>query len=324
MINREIIRTKIVQLTYAYYQNGTKDLNAAEKELFFSIDKAYELYHTLLRLITAITREGRKHVEVAQARAEREGTAAPSTRFIDNLFALQVESNIELANAQKDEGDLWEQETDFIRKLYLQIVASGIYRDYMAAEGTDYAADRELWRVIYRRIIQNNEDLEKVLEDHSLYWNDDKEVVDTFVLKTIKRFTQSEGAQQALLPEFDAEEDREFARTLFRATILNSAEYQRYMGEASRNWDFRRLAYMDVVIMQIAIAEMMTFPTIPISVSINEFVDIAKLYSTPKSAGYVNGMLDAIARHLVRTGRLKKAIVEKNDNTIITDNNNEQ
>ena len=150
-----------------------------------------------------------------------------------------------------------------------------------------------------------------MLEEQSLYWNDDKEIVDTFVLKTIKRFDEKKGAHQELLPEYDNVEDKEFARKLFRATIMNANEYQRYMSDASRNWDFSRLAYMDIVIMQIAIAEMLTFPSIPVSVTINEFVDIAKLYSTPRSASYINGMLDAIARHLIQKGLLLKHMDER-------------
>ena len=128
------------------------------------------------------------------------------------------------------------------------------------------------------------------------------------MLKTIKRFDEKNGAKQELLPEFDSEDEKDFARKLFRATILNANEYQRYMSEASRNWQFKRLAYMDIVIMQIAIAEMLTFPSIPISVTLNEYVDIAKIYSTPRSGGYINGMLDAIARHLINTGKLMKHI----------------
>jgi N utilization substance protein B len=171
-----------------------------------------------------------------------------------------------------------------------------------------YDADRELWRKLYKAFIQENDELDTILEDQSLYWNDDKEIVDTFVIKTIKRFEEKNSSTQELLPEYDSEEDKDYARKLFRATIMNGEEYQRYMSEASRNWDFSRLAYMDIVIMQIAIAEMMTFPTIPISVTINEYVELAKIYSTPRSAGYINGMLDGIARHLVNTGRLLKTV----------------
>ena len=310
MINREIIRIKVVQLTYAYYQNGNKNIDTAEKELFFSLSKAYDLYNYLLALIVSITKEARKHLELAQARARREGTEMPSQKFAYNRFALQLEENKMLNDFMETQKKTWDNDVEFIKKLYKQITDSQIYSDYMASTEDSYAADRELWHKIYRTLIQENEELDALLEEQSLYWNDDKEIVDTFVLKTIKRFDEKNGAKQELLPEYDNEEDRDYARKLFRATIMNADEYQRYMSEASHNWDFNRLAYMDIVIMQIALAEIMTFPTIPISVTINEFVDIAKLYSTPRSGGYINGMLDAIARHLINTGRLLKHINE--------------
>jgi len=308
MINRELIRIKVVQLTYAYYQNGNKNIETAEKEMIFSLSKAYDLYNYLLALIVGITREARRHLEVAQSRAKREGTAMPSEKFVYNRFALQLEGNKALNDFIETQKKNWDDEPEFLKKLYTQIAESQIYKDYMADSDDSYEADRELWRKLYRTLIQYNEDLDSLLEEQSLYWNDDKEVVDTFVLKTIKRFDEKNGASQPLLPEYDSDEDKDYARKLFRSTIMNADEYQHYMSEASRNWDFSRLAYMDIVIMQIAIAEMMTFPSIPISVTINEYVEIAKLYSTPRSGGYINGMLDAIARHLVHTGRLLKQI----------------
>ena len=311
MINRELIRTKIVQLTYAYYQNGSKNIESAEKELIFSLSKAYDLYNYLLALIVGITGESRRHLEVAQSRAKREGTPMPSQKFAYNRFAMQLEGNKMLLDFMENQKKTWNDEPEFLKKLYLQITESQIYKDYMADEEDSYDADRELWRKLYRTLIQNNESLDALLEEQSLYWNDDKEVVDTFVLKTIKRFDEKNQSHQELLPEYDNEEDKDYARKLFRATIMNGEEYQRYMSEASRNWDFSRLAYMDIVIMQIAIAEMMTFPSIPINVTINEYVEIAKIYSTPRSSGYINGMLDAIAHHLVKTGKLLKHIEER-------------
>ncbi|MBE6248165.1 MAG: transcription antitermination factor NusB [Prevotella sp.] len=311
MINRELIRTKIVQLTYAYYQNGSKNIESAEKELIFSLSKAYDLYNYLLALIVGITGESRRHLEVAQSRAKREGTPMPSQKFAYNRFAMQLEGNKMLLDFMENQKKTWNDEPEFLKKLYLQITESQIYKDYMADEEDSYDADRELWRKLYRTLIQNNESLDALLEEQSLYWNDDKEVVDTFVLKTIKRFDEKNQSHQELLPEYDNEEDKDYARKLFRATIMNGEEYQRYMSEASRNWDFSRLAYMDIVIMQIAIAEMMTFPSIPINVTINEYVEIAKIYSTPRSSGYINGMLDAIAHHLVKTGKLLKHIEKR-------------
>lgn len=306
MINRKLIRVKIVQLTYAYYQNGHHNMDTAEKELLFSLSKAYDLYNYLLGLIVAITQEERRRVDIATRRAEREGTETPSQRFAFNKFATQLEENKQLNLFMEDKKMSWENDVEAVRKLCDQIEQSPLYQEYMMSDAEDYETDRELWRRIYRTLIQGNEDLDAILEEKSLYWNDDKEIVDTFVLKTIKRFDPANKADQELLPEYDDTEDRENALKLFRSTILNADTYQRYMSETSRNWNFSRLAYMDVVLMQIAIAEMLTFPNIPISVTINEYVDLAKLYSTPKSGGYINGMLDAIARHLVDTGRLLK------------------
>lgn len=306
MINRKLIRVKIVQLTYAYYQNGHHNMDTAEKELLFSLSKAYDLYNYLLGLIVAITQEERRRVDIATRRAEREGTEAPSQRFAFNKFATQLEENKQLNLFMEDKKMSWENDVEAVRKLCDQIERSPLYQEYMMSDAEDYETDRELWRRIYRTLIQGNEDLDAILGEKSLYWNDDKEIVDTFVLKTIKRFDPANKADQELLPEYDDTEDREYALKLFRSTILNADTYQRYMSETSRNWNFSRLAYMDVVLMQIAIAEMLTFPNIPISVTINEYVDLAKLYSTPKSGGYINGMLDAIARHLVDTGRLLK------------------
>ena len=311
MINREIIRIKIVQLTYAYYQNGNKNIDTAEKELFFSLSKAYDQYNYLLALMVAVAKEAKRRLEITEAKARREELPRPSTRFAYNRFTLQLEENRQLADFMGNQKRTWADDAEFVGRLFEQIEQSQIYKDYMSAPTDDYATDRELWRKLYKAFIQENDDLDALFEEQSLYWNDDKEIVDTFVLKTIKRFDEQNGPRQELLPEYDSEEDKDYARKLFRATIMNADEYQHYMSEASRNWDFSRLAYMDVVIMQIAIAEMLTCPSIPVSVSINEYVDIAKLYSTLKSGGYINGMLDAIARHLIHTGRLTKRIEER-------------
>ena len=311
MINREIIRNKIVQLTYAYYQNGNKNIETAEKELFFSLSKAYDLYNYLLALMPAISNEAKRRLEIIQNKARREGTEMPSSKFAINRFTLQLESNKQLNEFLETQHISWADKPEFVGHLYEQIAESTIYQEYMASPEDSYEADRELWRKIYRTLILENEELDAIIEEQSLYWNDDKEIVDTFVLKTIKRFSEQNGAKQELLPEYDSEEEKDFARKLFRATILNADEYQRFMSEASRNWDFSRLAYMDVVIMQIAIAEMLTFPSIPVNVTINEYVSIAKLYSTAKSGSYINGMLDGIARHLIKTGRMMKFMEEK-------------
>lgn len=261
MINRELIRIKVVQLTYAYYQNGNCNIENAEKELLFSLDKAYDLYHSLLDLMVAVTRVARQRVDVAKARHERGEGAKPSERFTLNKFALQLEENATLNEWRGRQKFTWDDDVTAVRSVLDSIEASEAYAEYMAAaDEPDYAADRELWRKLYKTFVVDNEEIDKVLEERSLYWNDDKYIVDTFVIKTIKRFTEKSDADQELLPEFKDMADRDFAVKLFRTSILNSEQYQHYMTQTTKNWDFSRLAYMDVVIMQIAIAEMLSFP----------------------------------------------------------------
>lgn len=277
----------------------------------FSLSKAYHLYNTLLLLVVAVTKMARKRYDVAAARADREGQERPSDRFAFNKFATQLEENTMLRTFVEEQRNVWDDKVEFVKNLFLRIEESEMYQEFMASDDDSYDAHRELWRKIYKYFVEDNEDLSALLEEESLYWNDDKEIVDSFVLKTIKRFDEKNGKNQELLPEYTDVEDREYARRLFRAAIMNSDQYQRYMTEASRNWDFSRLAYMDVVIMQLAIAEMLTFPAIPVSVTLNEYVELAKEYSTGRSAGYINGMLDTIARHLINTNKMHKTMPEK-------------
>ena len=301
MINRVLIRLKIVQIIYAYYQNGGKNLDTAEKELFFSLSKAYDLYNYLLLLMVEVTKQANKKLNAAKNKLiPTKEELFPNTKFVENRFIAQLEVNKQLLDFAGNQKKTWESEADFVKSLCEQIMESDIYKEYMASETSSYEEDREVWRKIYKKIIFNNAELDQVLEDQSLYWNDDKEIVDTFVLKTIKRFEEKNGAKQELLPEFKDDEDQDFARR------LNSDYYRHLISENTKNWDLDRVAFMDVIIMQIALAEVLSFPNIPVSVSLNEYVEIAKLYSTPKSGGFINGTLDGIVNQLKKENKLTK------------------
>lgn len=307
MINRVLIRLKIVQIVYAYYQNGGKNLDTAEKELFFSLSKAYDLYNYLLLLMVEVTKQAERKQNAAKAKLLPSAEELyPNTKFVDNRFIAQLEVNEQLRQFSESQKKTWENENEFVKNLCEKIMASDTYKNYMDAETSSYDEDRELWRKLYKTIIFDNDDLDQVLEDQSLYWNDDKEIVDTFVLKTIKRFEEEKGAKQELLPEFKDDEDQDFARRLFRRAILNADYYRHLISENTKNWDLDRVAFMDVVIMQIALAEILSFPNIPVSVSLNEYVEIAKLYSTPKSGSFINGTLDGIVNILKKENKLTK------------------
>ena len=308
MINRELIRLKVLQQTYAFYQNGNNKLDAAEKELFFSLSKAYDLYLYMLELMVEVNRIAEQTLVTATNRYNRvhEGEP-PSARFVNNQFIAQLAKNQQLKDFVENQKKTWADDEDFVRRLYSHITQSEIYQEWMQrSDNPTYEEDKELWRQIYRKIIVEYEDLDQLLEDKSLFWNDDRFIVDTFVLKTIRRFEKKNGANQELLPEYRDDEDREFARRLFRASILGAENYRMLISQSLHNWDLERVAFMDMLILQTALAEMFTFPQIPITVTINEYVDLAKYYSTPRSGGYVNGMLDAIARRLIAEGKLRK------------------
>ncbi|MBQ7554019.1 MAG: transcription antitermination factor NusB [Bacteroidaceae bacterium] len=307
MINRVLIRLKIIQIIYAYYQNDSKNLDAAEKELLFSLSKAYDLYNYLLLLMVGVTEYALKRIENGKIKKlATDEDLNPNMRFVENKFIQQLQSNkmlLEYAHRQKR---TWNDHEEFLKSLYEKIQATDIYKEYMAKGSTTYLEDRDFWRKLYKALICANEDLDRLMEEMSLYWNDDKEIVDSFVLKTINRFDEAEGADQELLPEFKDEDDRSFAIRLFRRSILNCDEYRKLINENTRNWDLNRVAFMDVIIMQVALAEILSFSNIPISVSLNEYVDIAKYYSTPKSGAFVNGTLDGIVKSLRLEGKITK------------------
>lgn len=306
MINRELIRLKVVQLVYAYYRDGEKNIESTEKELMFSLSKSYDMYRYLLLTICEVYECGVRALEIRRSRARRLNiTEDEDTAFADNRFARQLAENKQLAAFRDKVGAEWIDEA-LIRKLYKTIIESEEYGDYRKIKAPTYADDRAFWRKVYKAYFVGSDELDAYFEERSLYWNDDKTVVDSFVLKTIKRFDESAGAEQTLLPEYDSELDREFAVKLIHEVLANDEYYRNLIRENAKNWDFSRLAFMDLIIMQIALAEIVAFPTIPAAVSINEYLEIAKMYSTPRSHVYINGFLDALVKNLRAAGELMK------------------
>ena len=308
MINRVLIRLKVIQVIYAYYQNEGKSVEAAEKELFYSLSKAYDLYNYLLLLMVEVTRFADRRIDNRRHKLRPTyEDLNPNTRFIDNAFIAQLAQNKQLEEFSANQKRSWEDESEFVKRLFSLIEETKAYQEYMAKETLTYEDDRELWRKLYRNVIAQNEEIDEILEDQSLYWNDDKTIVDTFVLKTIRHFEAENGAEQELLPEFRNDEDKEFARKLLRNAITHADAYRKLMEDNAKNWDMERFAFMDILIMQVALAEIFSFPSIPTTVSLNEYVEVAKMYSTPKSGSFINGMLDTIVNQLKKENKLSKA-----------------
>ena len=307
MINRELIRLKLVQVLYSYHQRGLHNPDVAEKELLLSLDKAYDLYNYMLLLMTEVSRMATRMLEMRQSRSKRLDDGEKwSHKFVDNRFILQLESNRQLRSYCEKYALSWADHEEFVRTLYNNIEESECYKEYMSTDESTYEEDREIWRRIYRNFIVGNEELTGLLEDQNIYWNDDKFIVDTFVLKTINRFQPDSTASQPLMPEYKSDTDRDFALKLLRRTLIGQEYYNELICSNTRGWEFNRIAVMDRIILQLGLAEINTFPNIPVSVSINEYVEVAKAYSTPKSGKYINATLDTIAKKLIEEGKLTK------------------
>ena len=307
MINRVLIRIRVVQILFSCSHSETTDLRKAENELLFSLQKSYDLYFYLLSLMIELTNAYEQKVDARRSKLlPTEEDKRPNTKLLENKFIQQLRDNKELEKYLRERPFSWYEHDAFIRNLLEEILKSEAYKEYTDNDSGNYDNDREFWRKVFKHIICNNEDLYTILEDESLYWNDDIEIIESFVVKTIKRFEESKGSAQELLPMFKDESDREFAVKLLRESLWNGKEYREKIDQYTKNWETERIALMDMVIMQIAIAEIVTFPSIPISVSLNEYIDIAKSYSTAKSASFINGILDAIVKELKEENKIIK------------------
>ncbi|MEL7587400.1 MAG: transcription antitermination factor NusB [Prolixibacteraceae bacterium] len=310
MISRRIIRIKVLQVLYAYYTSPDKSINNTEKELFFSIQKTYDLYHYILQLPVEIANHANSLIELRKKKHfPTEEDLNPNRRFINNSIVRQLNSNQSLNKylAQSKLG--WSEEPELIKKLYNALVETDFYADYMSSEQHTYADDKKLIELLFGEVILQSEDLINSLEEQSIYWNDDLDFVVSMIIKTVKKFKEYAGDEQSLLPFFKDEEDREFAKNLFRKCILNHLDLKKIVEQHTVNWDIERIAFIDNMILELAIVEFLYFPSIPTKVTLNEYIELSKYYSTQKSRNFINGILDKSLKALkkedkvVKTGR---------------------
>ena len=307
MINRILIRIKVLQIVYSYYQNGNNDLKVAENELLFSLKKSYDLYHYFLLLIVDVTNLQRRILDARKNKyMPTEAELNPNTRLVDNRFTAQIAENEALRKYVAEQGLSWDNDGDFIKMVLDMILSSEQYGEYLNNENDSYETDKEFWRIVFKKLICGNEAIDDYLQDKSIYWNDDISIVETFTLKTIKQFEKAAGSKQKLLPMFKDLEDQSFAIKLFRQSLMKGSEVRERINKHMKNWETERIANMDLIIMQVALAEIMTFPTIPINVTLNEYIDTAKYYSTPKSGTFINGILDSVVNELKKEKLLLK------------------
>jgi N utilization substance protein B len=307
MISRRIIRTKVLQVLYAYYSSERDSLGNTEKELFFCISKSYDLYHYLLALVIEIADYAEERIEIRRRKHQpTKEDLHPNTKFISNQIIQQLRENRQL-NAYLDQKKLsWVNNPELVKELYLFLIESDFYKEYMADKNRSFLDDRKFVDKIFTKIILVTEDLYEMLEEQSIYWNDDMEFVVSMISKTLKKFTPNSGSDQRLLPLFKDQDDRDFAKDLLRKSIINHDELRALIKEHSKNWDLDRIAFMDILIMQLALSEFLYFPSIPTKVSLNEYIELSKFYSTEKSRNFINGILDKTLKDLKKSGKINK------------------
>ncbi len=306
MLSRRLLRVKVVKSVYAHLQTESDNIPTTEKNLIASIDKAYDLYFHLLSLLPELVRYAEERQEIARNKMlPTYEDLNPNRKFVENKAIARIESCEAINNYCTTHGLRWREHTDLIKNLYQSLLEQDFYKSYMANTSKSFREDAELAANIYLNILEENELLESVLEEQSILWSDDLGYILTMVARTVSSMRESH-EQIKLMPKFKSDEDLDFAKRLLRDSIVHFADNRTLIDNYTNNWDIERLALMDIVILGVAISEAKTFSSIPVKVTLNEYIDIAKYYSTPASSLFINGVLDKVITKGLEDGSIVK------------------
>lgn len=308
-----MVRTRVIQTLFAYYKNQGKTPLTARKELLKSFADTYDLYFILLDFANSLTAYAQQQLEgqLARARATHREWH-PNRRFVENKLAQQLFDNRPLRSRLLEQNMSWDSGMTAVSAIYKQMTESEFYRNYMSAAENNYDSDKLVWRRIYENLLVNNSDLADALDEMEVTldksnWTTDADVVLTYVVKTIKRFREDSTPETELLPMFDDEEETRFATDLLDAAIRNHSQYEELINSHLKGWDADRIADMDRVILEAALAEIMQFDDIALTISMNEYIELAKEYSGEKNYQFINGILNEILREMKHDNSLLKA-----------------
>ncbi len=310
MINRVLIRTKVVQNLYSYMLTHPEcTLAKALKDLDASLNKTYELYHYLLRLPIELTHIQEMRLDEARNKyLPTEEELNPNLKFVNNRLVASLASNEQLSQFAEEHSVTWNDDPIFERMMLDKILKSDIYNDYMTDDADDAANDSMLWQQLMKQVILPDENMYDAVEQRSLFWSeDDMDLIGQFVCKTFRRIAEDE--EQPILPMFKDEEDSSFGNDLFTATVQLMPESNSLIDELvqSSRWDKDRVVLMDRIIMCTAIAELRSFDKIPVAVTLNEYIELAKNFSTAASGKFINGILNNAVKQLRKDGKMLKS-----------------
>jgi N utilization substance protein B len=230
----------------------------------------------------------------------------PNTKFVDNQVLNLLSQNLALLEKVESDPIYWDDNPEIQSKLLRQIQDSDLYEDYMKNAKSSFIDDRKFISALFAEFIAPNEDVHSFLQEKSIYWSDDFASVNLAVLKTIKSFKLESDKYARMLPLFKSEDDKLYAFNLLKRTLVNSTEYKKYIVETASNWGEDRISDMDQLIMQMAICELLNFETIPVKVTLNEYIEVSKDYSSQKSKVFINGVIDKLVIRFKKENKLKK------------------
>ena len=307
MLSRRILRTKVVKAVYAHTQCEGLTPVASEKNLVASINKAYDLYFHLLALVPEIAEYAAERIRIGEnKKLPTYDDLHPNRKFVENKVVARLIEDEGLQAELKARKLSWANHRDLIVALYNALVRQPFYQKYMASEERSFREDAQLVSDIYMTMLEEFEPLDRVLEEQSILWNDDLGYLLTMVSRTVLSMRESHEAIK-LMDQFKSEEDLDYAKSLLRNTIASYERISLLLDNSMNNWDIERVALMDKIILITAIVEAENFPSIPVRVTMNEYIDIAKCYSTESSGGFINGLLDRIIAQLTEDGKIVKS-----------------
>lgn len=308
MLNRRHIRVKVMQSIYAMHQHQSDNLDKEEKFLFQSIENTQNLYLLLLSALIEIKKKEEEYIDLASKKhlATKE-ERNPNLKFINNKVLVLLSESEALETALDDNNiNNWKLNDDIILGLIDTIKESELYQNYMQKPVGSFEDDKNFIVDLYTEVIAPSDRLYDYLEDHKLTWLDDLPAINTLIVKQIKQL-KGENDTLVIPKVYKDEDDKDFVKNLFRKTVLNELELSKEYIDKTPNWDVERIAEIDTIILKMAICELLKFPSIPTKVTINEYLEIAKEYSTPKSSIFINGILDNLVKEFTQDGKLKKS-----------------
>ncbi|WP_228235401.1 transcription antitermination factor NusB [Allomuricauda sp. M10] len=309
MLTRRHIRVKVMQCIYALIQSKDDSLVKQEKFLRVSIENMYVLYLLMLSLLAELHRMAEMHVNHANKKylATEEDNFPDREKFVKNRLLLQIANNEALQNElSKRKLNNWYLNEEYIKILYKEVTGSDIYKAYMTSGKSSYEEDRDVVLQLFREIIAPNDKVYDYFEDEKLTWVDDFPIVNTYIIKRLKKANETSADRFFLPALLKDQQDMDYANELLTKTLLNDAKWEKEIEGKTPNWDNDRIAEIDSIILKMAICELLNFPSIPEKVTLNEYLEIAKEYSTPKSSIFINGVLDKLAKEYKTSGRLQK------------------